>query len=45
MIQKKEKKTTDLETKIMAIKKYGEGKKAKVIARNLKLSNSTVSTI
>lgn len=24
---------------------YGEGKKAKVIARNLKLSNSTVSTI
>lgn len=45
MIQKKEKKTTDLEIIIMAIKMYGEGKKAKVIARNRKFSNSTVSTI
>ncbi|KAI5626234.1 hypothetical protein C0J50_14224 [Silurus asotus] len=42
---KKERKAIDLDTKMKIIKQYEEGKKVNVIARGMKLSHSTVSTI
>ena len=42
---KKERKAIDLATKMQVIKQYEGGKKVNAIARDLKLSHSTVSTI
>ncbi|XP_066093617.1 putative CENPB DNA-binding domain-containing protein 1 [Saccopteryx bilineata] len=42
---KKERKAIDLDTKTKVIKQYEGGKKVNVIARDTKLSHSTVSTI
>ncbi|XP_068218893.1 tigger transposable element-derived protein 1-like [Palaemon carinicauda] len=42
---KKERKAIDLITKMMVIKQHDEGKKVSLIAREMKLSHSTVSTI
>ena len=42
---KKERKAIDLATKMQVIKRYEGGKKVNAIARDLKLSHSTVSTI
>ncbi|XP_064090764.1 tigger transposable element-derived protein 1-like [Macrobrachium nipponense] len=42
---KKERKAIDLDTKMTVIKQFEEGKKVNVIARDMKLSHSTVSTI
>ena len=42
---KKERKAIDLATKMQVIKQYEGGKKVNVIARDLKLSHSTVLTI
>ena len=42
---KKERKAIDLDTKLKVIKQHEEGKKVNMIARDFKLSHSTVSTI
>ncbi|XP_076054507.1 putative CENPB DNA-binding domain-containing protein 1 [Oratosquilla oratoria] len=42
---KNERKAIDLYTKIIVIKQHERGKKVNVIARDMKLSHSTVSTI